>query len=91
MRGRHKGRFRKLTAQQRETLATIKKLGSMVVQPQDARQLKALWRRGWVRYRRDREHGDRVAYYVGPVHGRRGRAQSRSIIEKLWRLVKGEK
>lgn len=51
--------FKRLTGPQRSALAALRALGEMVVSPQDARPLKALQRRGLVRYRRD--DGVRVA------------------------------
>lgn len=51
--------FKRLTGPQRSTLQALRALGEMVVSPQDARPLKALQRRGLVRYRRD--EGVRVA------------------------------
>lgn len=38
----------------------LKELGELVVLPHDARPLKELKRRGWIRYRRD-EDGVRIA------------------------------
>jgi hypothetical protein len=45
--------FKRMTQQQREALEALKTLGGeMVVQDQDARSLRALQRRGLVRYKR---------------------------------------
>jgi hypothetical protein len=44
--------FKRLTPQQRDTLRALRRLGEMVVTPDDARPLRALKRRGYVRYRR---------------------------------------
>jgi hypothetical protein len=44
--------FKRLTGPQASTLAALRALGEMLVSPQDARPLKALQRRGLVRYRR---------------------------------------
>ena len=46
------GRFKRLTPQQVRAYATLRILGMMVVAPDDARPLRALQRRGLVRYRR---------------------------------------
>lgn len=51
--------FKRLTGPQRDALRALRALGEMIVSPQDARPLKALQRRGLVRYRRD--DGVRVA------------------------------
>ena len=51
--------FKRLTGPQRSTLQALRALGEIIVSPQDARPLKALQRRGLVRYRRD--DGARVA------------------------------
>jgi len=64
------GRFRRLTPQQRATLAAIKRLKVMTVTPQDARPLRALQRRRLVRYSRD-ELGVRLAIYRGTAAARR--------------------
>lgn len=45
-------KFKRLTPAQESTYAALRALRSMVVSPQDARPLKALVRRGLVRYRR---------------------------------------
>lgn len=58
-------KFKRLTAQQRETLKALRALGWMVVNPNDARQLAALKRRGLVRYKR--EGGVRVAVLRDPA------------------------
>ena len=44
--------FRRLTRQQRAALRALISLGEVVVMPSTAKPLKALSRRGWVRYRR---------------------------------------
>lgn len=44
--------FKRLTAQQEATYRALRVLGVMIVSPQDARPLKALVKRGLVRYRR---------------------------------------
>jgi hypothetical protein len=44
--------FKRLTGPQASTLAALRALREMLVSPQDARPLKALQRRGLVRYRR---------------------------------------
>ena len=51
--------YRRLTVAQARALAALRMLGEVVVSPQDARPLRALQRRGLVRYER-REYG-RVA------------------------------
>jgi DNA-binding MarR family transcriptional regulator len=52
--------FRRLTPKQKEVLRAIRQLGELTVTPNDARPLKALWRRGWIRYKRD-DDGVRIA------------------------------
>lgn len=42
--------FKRLTKQQRETLRFLRALGEMVISPQDARPLRALKLRGYVRF-----------------------------------------
>lgn len=59
MRRKRRG-FRRLTPRQREVFAALRQLGEVVVTPADARPLKALQRRGWIRYKRD-PAGVRVA------------------------------
>jgi hypothetical protein len=51
--------FKKLTAAQRDAYDALRALGKMNVTPRDARPLKALKRRGLIRYAR--ENGARVA------------------------------
>jgi len=43
--------FKRLTKAQREVYAALRAMGEVVVTPNDARPLKALQRRGLVRYR----------------------------------------
>lgn len=53
--------FNRLTPAQRRVYAALRALGEMIVTPNDARPLRALQRRGLVRYRRDKETGARIA------------------------------
>jgi hypothetical protein len=57
--------FKRLTAPQRETLRCLRALGEMVISPQDARPLRALKLRGYVRFAT--VDGVRVARYRSRV------------------------
>jgi hypothetical protein len=84
--GRHRGRFRKLTPQQRATLRALRELGGeMSGTPADARPLRALQRRGLVRYRRALD-GSRVAVLRGSLKSQR----HRTLAAKLWKWLTGE-
>jgi DNA-binding MarR family transcriptional regulator len=54
------GAFRPLTPAQSRVYHALRLLGEIIVTPNDARPLKALQRRGLVRYKRD-DTGGRVA------------------------------
>jgi len=45
-------KFKRMTPQQREVYQVLRAMGEIVVQPNDARPLKALKKRGLIRYRR---------------------------------------
>lgn len=79
-------KFRRLTPQQRETLDVVRRLGSMTVTPRDARQLRALKRRGLVRYTRD-AHGVRVVIYRGTAATRRKATREKRWISPTWEAM----
>lgn len=71
-----RGRFRRLTRQQRAELAALALLGGVVtVTADNARTLHALKRRGLVRFARD-ESGAKIAYRRLSVKQRRARARA---------------
>lgn len=84
---RRNGGFQKLTPQQRACLKALHSLGGlMVANPSDARPLRALQRRGLVRFR----HIDGVRHAVlrkGQQRARKGKAVPRglaALIDRLW-------
>lgn len=77
--------FKRLTPQQRDTLAALKALGELTVTPRDARQLRALRRRGLVRYRR--VDGIRIAVLVASTRSRRAKAREARWINRVWEYM----
>lgn len=78
--------FKRLTGPQRDTLRALRALGQMVVTPLDVRPLRALQRRGLVRYRRI----DGVRHAVLKLNNRelRGvRARTYGVPREHWPLV----
>lgn len=76
-------KFRRLTPQQRSALTALRALGSMTVTPRDARPLKALKRRGLVRYKRDAA-GVRTAILRDTATTRRKTTREARWISRVW-------
>lgn len=79
-------RFRRLTTQQRSTLKALRTLGSMTVTPRDARQLRALKRRGLVRYKRDGA-GVRIAVLRENAAVRNRHARDQRWLSRIWEAL----
>ena len=79
-------RFRRLTPRQREVLEALKALREVVVMPNDARPLKALKRRGLIRYRRI--DGVRIAQYRDAAATRRARQRDARQWKRLREIFK---
>jgi hypothetical protein len=82
-------RFRRMTPRQREVLDALKALREVVVMPGDARPLKALKRRGLIRYRR--VDGVRIAQYRDSAATRRARQRDERQWQRLRAVFSGKK
>lgn len=83
-------KFKRLTASQAGTYAALRALRIMIVSPQDARPLKALVRRGLVRYRRIEgvRHAELRATHAEQAKDRREAAWIRRY-EEWTRQIRG--
>lgn len=78
--------YKRLTPQQSRALEALRALGELTVTPDLARPLKALQRRGLVRYRRD-AHGARIAVLRDNRRTRRRRSREDRWINQTWEAL----
>lgn len=78
--------YKRLTPAQSKALEALRILGELVVTPNLARPLKALKRRGLVRYRRD-AHGGRIAVLRETRRTRRRRSRDDRWINQTWEAL----